>query len=191
MTMEERVYTIPLRDAYKATRVKRAKKAVTLVREFLKRHMKAEDFAKVKIGQSINENVWARGAKKPVRRVRVHTVKEDGIVYAELIGTDIKTPTSEEKETKQKKQVEKKEKIKEARKERKTMSIEEELDESGTIETVEEEVEVPVKEEAKEKSAEAKPEEKAETPTEEKTEAPSEEKSEAPAEETKPKEDTK
>jgi large subunit ribosomal protein L31e len=189
--MEERIYTIPLRDAYKATRVKRAKKAITLIRQFLKRHMKAEEFTKVKIGQSINEEVWERGAKKPARRVRVHTVKEDGMVYAELIGTDIKTPTSTEKVAKEKKTVEKKEKIKEARKERKHMSIQEELDESGTLETVEEEVEVTEDAPAEETTEAPKEEAKPET-TEAPVEAPVKEelKTETPVEEAKSVENT-
>jgi len=134
--MEERVYTIPLRRVTATERVRRAKKAVTLVREFLQKHMKSED---VKIGKTINEGIWARGAKKPPRRVRIHTVKEDGIVYCELVGTDIITPTADEKKTREQKQKDKKQKIKEARKERKQMSIQEEVDESGTVSQIAEE----------------------------------------------------
>jgi len=126
--ISERIYTIPLRDAWKKERVRRSKKAITLVREFLQRHMKAE---KVLIGKSINEGVWERGAKKPPRRVRVHTVKEDDVVYAELVGIDIKTPTAEEKKEREKKEEGKREKVKKAREERKQMSIQEEVDESG------------------------------------------------------------
>jgi len=127
---EERVYIVPLRNAVKTERVFRAKKAVTLVREFLQKHMKSEE---VRIGKSINEGIWARGAKKPPRKVRIHTIKEDNVVYAELVGTDIETPSAEDKQAREKKEKEKKEKIKEARKERKQMSIQEEIDESGTV----------------------------------------------------------
>ena len=95
--MEERIYTIPLRRAYRAPRTRRAKKAIALVREFLKRHMKCEN---VVIGKSINESVWVRGMQKPPRKVRVHALIKEGKVYAELLGVEIKLPEKKEKETK-------------------------------------------------------------------------------------------
>jgi len=122
---DEKVFTIPLRDAYNSERVMRSKKAITIVREYLQRHMKAED---VNIGKSINEAVWMRGAKKPARRVKVHAVLEDKVVYSEVVGTDIKTPTAEDKKKKDEKAVAKEKKIKEERKERKSQTIQEELE---------------------------------------------------------------
>lgn len=125
---EERIYTIPLRNAFKTERVRRSKKAIKIVREFLQKHMKTES---VKIGKSINEFIWSRGAKKPPRRIRIHTIKEDGIAYAEIVGIDIKTTSSEQKRKKEAKEKRKKEKIKKAREERKRMSLQQELDKSG------------------------------------------------------------
>ena len=110
---DEKIFTIPLREAFAKGRVHRAQDASRLVREFLIRNMKSEN---VKIGNSINENVWKRGIQKIPRKVRIHAVKEEDIVYAELLGVEIKTPSKEEIKKKEEKKKQKKEKIKEERK---------------------------------------------------------------------------
>jgi len=82
----ERVYTIPLRDAKKVPRWRRANRAMKEVREYLSRHMKAPE-EQVKIDQSLNEVIWARGNEKPPSKVRVRAVKfDDGGVEAEFAG---------------------------------------------------------------------------------------------------------
>ena len=53
----ERIYTIPLRDVKRVPRTKRSPKAMKYIREFIQKHMKAED---VIIDQAINEKVWER-----------------------------------------------------------------------------------------------------------------------------------
>ena len=81
----ERLYTIPLGKAYEAIRKKRAKRAVTMVKTFIRRHMKveAEDLA---IDPALNEYLWTRGIEKPPRRVRVRATKDrDGFVKVFLI----------------------------------------------------------------------------------------------------------
>ncbi|HDD33882.1 MAG: 50S ribosomal protein L31e [Thermoprotei archaeon] len=81
MSEVERVYTIPLRDAYTAPRKKRAKVAVRIVRDFIKRHMKVEV---VKISPKLNEIIWSRSAEKPPRRVKVRAkVIEEGVAEVE------------------------------------------------------------------------------------------------------------
>ena len=59
----ERVYTIPLRDAYTAPRKKRAKVAMRIVREFIKRHMKVEvvKISPKRRAESRSELKWLRG----------------------------------------------------------------------------------------------------------------------------------
>ena len=101
--LEERIYTIPLKKAYRAPRTKRANKAITIIKEFLKRHMKVKE---VVIGESINHAVWKRGIQKPPRRIRVHAAVHEGKVYAELLGVDFKFPERKEgkKETDKEKQ---------------------------------------------------------------------------------------
>jgi len=82
LMMEERIYTIPLRDVInKSVRNKRAPRAIKKIKQFLKRHMKAEI---VKIDNELNEKVWARGIQKPPARVRVKAVKEGNVVIATL-----------------------------------------------------------------------------------------------------------
>jgi large subunit ribosomal protein L31e len=123
---EEKIFTIPLREAFAKGRVHRAQDASRLVREFLIKNMRSEN---VKIGKSINESMWKRGMQKTPRKVRVHAVKEEDIVYAELLGVEIKTPSKEEVKKKEEKKKEKKEKIKEERKERRKRTIQEEIEE--------------------------------------------------------------
>lgn len=69
---EEQVYTIPLADASKAERKRRAGKAVKLVREFLEKHL---DVDSVIIDSSLNKKIWKQGAEKPPAKVRVRAVK--------------------------------------------------------------------------------------------------------------------
>jgi large subunit ribosomal protein L31e len=149
---EEKVFTIPLREAFEKERQKRARNASKIVREFLIRHMKSE---KIKIGKSINETIWKRGIYKPPRRLRVHAIKEEDIVYAELLGVDIKTPSKEEVKKKEEKKKEKKEKIKEERKERRKKTIQEEIKEEVKGKLEEAPKELKPEEATKEKPKEA------------------------------------
>ncbi|HDD39993.1 MAG TPA: 50S ribosomal protein L31e [Nitrososphaeria archaeon] len=80
----ERIYTVPLGDAYDASRKRRAKKAINLLREFAQRHMKAED---VRISEGVNQLIWSRGAEKPPKKITVLMRKDkDGIVRVMLPG---------------------------------------------------------------------------------------------------------
>ncbi|WP_462272915.1 50S ribosomal protein L31e [Methanohalophilus sp.] len=82
--VKEQVYTIPLRDAKMAPRWKRTTRAMTLVKKYLVRHMRASP-NQVKIDSSINELVWDRGAEKPPSSIRIRAAMfEDGEVQAEL-----------------------------------------------------------------------------------------------------------
>jgi len=81
----ERTYTIPLRREWRKTvRYRRAKKTIRAIREFLIKHMKAED---VKIGKHLNEEVWKNGIRNPPSKIRVNAFKDkEGIVITELFG---------------------------------------------------------------------------------------------------------
>ena len=86
MVDTERVYTIPLRVVKHVPRWRRSNRAMKEVRSYLARHMKIPE-ENVKIDNSLNEFVWARGDEKPPLRVRVRAVKfEDGGVEAECAG---------------------------------------------------------------------------------------------------------
>lgn len=99
----EKIFTIPLREAYKKAERKRVPYAARLVRSYLKTHTKAET---IKIGNHLNEELWKRSISKPPRRVRVKAVKEGDVVKAELIGFDYvdfkAKPKKERKDMKEK-----------------------------------------------------------------------------------------
>ncbi|MFP4590341.1 MAG: 50S ribosomal protein L31e [Halobacteriales archaeon] len=87
---EERIVTVPLRDAHAAPRDERADKAMAIVREHLARHFSVDE-EQVRLDASINEAVWARGRRKPPRRLRVRAARfqeaGEGIVEAEHAAT--------------------------------------------------------------------------------------------------------
>ena len=82
--VEERIYTISFYPKLKlSTRQKRAPRAIRIMKQFIYRHMKAEDII---IDNELNEFIWARGIQKPPRRVRVRAIKDDeGIVELYLV----------------------------------------------------------------------------------------------------------
>jgi large subunit ribosomal protein L31e len=71
--VEERTYTIPLRKVWGPPRGKRTPRAVRLLRAFVKHHMKVEN---VEISNEVNEELWARGIRKPPRKITVRLVKD-------------------------------------------------------------------------------------------------------------------
>jgi len=72
--VEERIYTIPLRHAWVVTpRGKRAPRAVRDVRDFVARHMKAEEVA---VSNEVNAALWERGINKPPRKIKIRAVKD-------------------------------------------------------------------------------------------------------------------
>ena len=71
--VEERLYTIPFRKVWATPRGKRTPRASRMLREFVKRHMKVEN---VEISNEVNEELWARGIRKPPREIKVRLVKD-------------------------------------------------------------------------------------------------------------------
>ncbi len=72
--VEEKTYTISLRHVWVVTpRGKRAPRAVRDVRDFVARHMKAEEVA---ISNEVNAAIWARSINKPPRKITVRAVKD-------------------------------------------------------------------------------------------------------------------
>lgn len=81
-----RSYTIPLRDAYRVPRTKRANVAVRIVREFVERHLHGPE--RIVIHERINEELWSRSIEKPPRRIKVDVLfeVEDGkVVEAKVV----------------------------------------------------------------------------------------------------------
>ncbi|MCE4624316.1 MAG: 50S ribosomal protein L31e [Desulfurococcales archaeon] len=62
------VYVVPLTRLYWGRRTNRADRAVRLIRNFVKRHTKAD---RVLIYNEVNNYIWSRGREKPPRRVKI------------------------------------------------------------------------------------------------------------------------
>jgi large subunit ribosomal protein L31e len=79
----ERIYTIPLRKAWNTPKYKRSKKAISLVKAFVERHMKPTE---VIIDPIVNEHIWSRGIGNPPRKIRVKLSRDnDGVVTVTLV----------------------------------------------------------------------------------------------------------
>ncbi|MEM2419677.1 MAG: 50S ribosomal protein L31e, partial [Candidatus Bathyarchaeia archaeon] len=84
--VEERFYTIPLGKAWIVPPNKRAPKAIRIIRDFIRRHMKLEAKRgneeeeetprRVIISNEVNEKIWSRGIEKPPRKIRVRAAKD-------------------------------------------------------------------------------------------------------------------
>jgi large subunit ribosomal protein L31e len=81
---EERVITVPLRDAKQAPVQQRADRAMRLIREHLAKHFKV-DAENVRVDPSLNEVLWDGGRQNPPSKLRVRAARfdEDGEVTVE------------------------------------------------------------------------------------------------------------
>jgi len=79
---DEKIFIIPLRKSVnKKPLYQRAKKAVTTIREYIRRHMKVKE---VKIGPNLNSKIWERGSRHPPGKIKVKSIIEDGKALVEL-----------------------------------------------------------------------------------------------------------
>src|SRR3989304_876184 len=110
----ERVYTINLGKVLLSPNNQRAKRAVNMVKEYARHHMKTEE---IKIEEAVNHQIWKRGIKHPPRKIRVRMTKTDeGFVLVSPYEKEIeeavqptkekKTPAVEEKPEPETKQIE-------------------------------------------------------------------------------------
>ena len=95
----ERTYVIPLsRETRKAPYYRKSKKAMSLIKKFIAKHMKSET---ISIGHYLNTKVWQHGIKNPPSKVKVTVSKEEsGKVLVELFGAPKTAEKKSEKETK-------------------------------------------------------------------------------------------
>jgi large subunit ribosomal protein L31e len=107
MAKLERIYTIPLGDAFRAPRNKRAPKAVKLLRGFAAKHMKA-DGDRVVVSELLNTFIWERSIQKPPRHVKVRLIKDEGEIRAYLADEKIMEPEKKEEKKEEKPKEEKK-----------------------------------------------------------------------------------
>ena len=101
----ERVYTINLGKVLLSPDNQRAKRAVNMIKEFARHHMKIQQ---VKIEEDVSHLLWSRGIKHPPRKIRVRMTKtdegyvlvskyeaEEGLVESESTSESVAKPTSE------------------------------------------------------------------------------------------------
>ncbi|MEZ7989264.1 MAG: 50S ribosomal protein L31e, partial [Nitrosopumilus sp.] len=94
----ERVYTIPLGKVKISQSQHRAVRAINMIREFARHHMKVET---IKIDEELARHIWARGVRSPPRKIKVRMSKTDeGYILVSLFSDDVETAVTSEKETK-------------------------------------------------------------------------------------------
>jgi large subunit ribosomal protein L31e len=118
----EREYVIPLREKCRSVpRYKKTPKAVKTVKEFLIRHMQIRDKDpnKIKIDRFLNEQLWQRGIKKPLHKVKVKVIKEGDIV--KVYSRDLPAKINFKKIREEKREKEGKEALEKKKESQKTM----------------------------------------------------------------------
>ena len=94
----ERVYTIPLGKVKLSQSQHRAVRAINMIREFARHHMKVEE---IKIEEELAQLIWSKGVRNPPRKVRVRMSKTDeGFILVSLYDEDSESAVTPEKETK-------------------------------------------------------------------------------------------
>ncbi|MGQ0376443.1 MAG: 50S ribosomal protein L31e [Nitrososphaerota archaeon] len=159
----ERVYTINLGKVLLSPDNQRAKRAINMVKEFARHHMKTQE---IKIEGDLNQIIWERGIRHPPRKIRVRMTKTDEghIIVAPYEEVEEKPKSEKESKKKEKKKTKPKEEIKEEVKEPETKVTE-----------VKEESKPKIQE--KEITPEKKPAKKSKEPAEKKSTAKKESKS--------------
>ena len=178
----EHEYNIPLRKEWsKASRGRRAKRAIHAVQDFIKKHMKSDN---ILLGPKLNENIWSKGMQSPPHHVKVLAVRnKEGEVRVELVGHKFEKKVKEEKSSGLMDRVKEKAGIKDDKPKKK--DTEKKVEKTETVEKKEE-----VKDEAKETEPKVETEKPAEPKTETKVEEKKEEVKET-KEEVKPAEEKK
>ena len=93
----ERVYTINLGKVKLSQSQHRAVRAINMIREFARHHMKVEE---IKIEEELAHQIWARGIRRPPSKIRVRMSKTDeGFILVSQYDEEESKVTSE-KETK-------------------------------------------------------------------------------------------
>ena len=91
----ERVYTINLGKVLLSPDNQRAKRAVNMIKEFARHHMKIEQ---VKLEEDVSHLLWSRGIRHPPRKIRVRMTKTDeGYVLVSIYEGEEESTEKEEK----------------------------------------------------------------------------------------------
>ena len=79
---EEKILTFSLKEWKDKSRVKRANYFIRRLKEKIRRITKIDD---VSISKEVNEEIWKRGVKKSLKKIRVKISKEENKVKVELV----------------------------------------------------------------------------------------------------------
>jgi len=92
----ERVYTINLGKVLLSPDNQRAKRAINMIKEFARHHMKTEE---VKLEEDVSHLVWSRGIRRPPRKIRVRMTKTDEgyVLISKYEGEEVSTEKDEKK----------------------------------------------------------------------------------------------
>lgn len=106
----ERVYTINLGKVLLSPDNQRAKRAINMVKEFARHHMKTQE---IKIEGELNQKIWERGIRHPPRKIRVRMTKTDEghIIVSPYEEAEEKPKSEKESKKKEKKKTKPKEEI--------------------------------------------------------------------------------
>ena len=170
----ERVYTIPLGKVLLSQSQHRAVRAINMIREFARKHMKTQE---IKIDEEVAHLIWSKGVRSPPRKIRVKMTKtDDGYILVTNYEDDVE---SDEKDSKKSPEIKQK--------------VEPQTDDPDAIEVTEETLKevapkevAPKEEKPKPKAKESKPKEEKPKPKA-KESKPKEEKPKPKAKESKPK----
>ena len=136
----ERVYTIPLGKVLLSQSQHRAVRAINMIREFARKHMKTQE---IKIDEEVAHLIWSKGVRSPPRKIRVKLTKtDDGYILVTNYEDDVE-PT--EKDSKKSSEIEQK--------------VEPQTDDADAIEVTEETLKAEIIEVEKPKAKESKPKE--------------------------------
>ena len=92
----ERVYTINLGKVLLSQSQHRAVRAINMIREFARHHMKVE---KIKIDEDLAQLIWARGVRRPPRKIRVRmNPTDEGHILVSAYDEDLETRLSADKQ---------------------------------------------------------------------------------------------
>jgi len=94
----ERVYTINLGKVKLSQSQHRAVRAINMIREFARHHMKVQE---IKIEEELAHLIWSKGIRSPPRKVRVRMTKtDDGYILVSQYTEEVESEVTSKKDTK-------------------------------------------------------------------------------------------
>jgi len=90
-----RVYTINLGKVLLSVNTHRAPRAINMIKEFARHHMKTSE---IKIEEDLAHIIWSKGVRSPPRKIRVRMSKTDeGYILVSPFTDEPETPAKEVK----------------------------------------------------------------------------------------------